>query len=71
METISERLKQKRVELNLTQAELAEKAGIKQQSIQQIESGATKRPRYLFEIALALKCDPSWLLYGKLGNKAA
>jgi len=71
METISERLKQKRSELNLTQAELAEKAGIKQQSIQQIESGATKRPRFLFEIANALQCEPSWLLYGKLTNKAA
>lgn len=71
METISERLKQKRSELNLTQAELAKKAGIKQQSIQQIESGATKRPRFLFEIASALHCDPSWLQYGKLTNKAA
>jgi transcriptional regulator with XRE-family HTH domain len=71
METISERLKQKRSELNLTQAELAEKAGIKQQSIQQIESGATKRPRFLFEIASALQCDPSWLLYGNLTHKAA
>ncbi|WP_019210853.1 helix-turn-helix domain-containing protein [Yersinia massiliensis] len=71
METISERLKQKRSELNLTQAELAEKAGIKQQSIQQIESGATKRPRFLFEIASALQCEPSWLLYGKPTTKAA
>lgn len=71
METISERLKQKRSELNLTQAELAEKAGIKQQSIQQIESGATKRPRFLLEIASALQCDPSWLLYGKLSHHAA
>lgn len=71
METISERLKQKRSELNMTQAKLAEKAGIRQQSIQQIESGATKRPRFLFEIAVALNCEPSWLLYGKLGSKAA
>ncbi|CQD56484.1 helix-turn-helix transcriptional regulator [Yersinia enterocolitica] len=71
METISERLKQKRSELNLTQAELAEKAGIKQQSIQQIESGATKRPRFLFEIASALQCEPSWLLYGTPTTKAA
>lgn len=71
MQTISERIKQKRAELNLTQAELAEKAGIKQQSIQQIESGATKRPRFLFEIADALQCDPSWLLYGKSVNQAA
>ncbi|EOU9490274.1 helix-turn-helix transcriptional regulator, partial [Cronobacter muytjensii] len=47
MNTISERLKQKRMELNLTQAQLAEKAGMKQQSIQQIEAGSTQRPRFL------------------------
>ncbi|WP_139761994.1 helix-turn-helix domain-containing protein, partial [Salmonella enterica] len=33
METISQRLKQKRTELKMTQAQLAEKAGMKQQSI--------------------------------------
>ncbi|MFG6025305.1 helix-turn-helix domain-containing protein, partial [Salmonella enterica subsp. enterica serovar Montevideo] len=49
METISQRLKQKRTELKMTQAQLAEKAGMKQQSIQQIESGETKRPRFLLE----------------------
>lgn len=71
MESISQRLKQKRSEMNMTQAELALMAGIKQQSIQQIEAGTTKRPRYLFEIASALKCDPSWLLYGSGGTQAA
>ncbi|ELX9578604.1 helix-turn-helix transcriptional regulator [Escherichia coli] len=70
METISQRLKQKRTELNLTQAQLAEKAGMKQQSIQQIEAGETKRPRFLLELASALGCEPSWLLYGKV-KKAA
>ena len=70
METISQRLKQKRTELNLTQAQLAEKAGMKQQSIQQIEAGETKRPRFLLELASALGCEPSWLLYGKT-KKAA
>ncbi|EEQ0888884.1 helix-turn-helix transcriptional regulator [Salmonella enterica subsp. enterica serovar Bareilly] len=71
METISQRLKQKRTELKMTQAQLAEKAGMKQQSIQQIESGETKRPRFLLELATALQCDPGWLLYGKKRNKAA
>ncbi|ELY6332729.1 helix-turn-helix transcriptional regulator [Cronobacter sakazakii] len=51
MNTISERLKQKRMELNLTQAQLAEKAGMKQQSIQQIEAGSTQRPRMAIEQA--------------------
>ncbi|WP_342064667.1 helix-turn-helix transcriptional regulator [Candidatus Fukatsuia endosymbiont of Drepanosiphum platanoidis] len=45
--------------------ELAIKVGIKQQSIQQIESGATKRPKFLFEIAKALNCDPHRLIYGR------
>lgn len=64
METISQRLKQKREEMNLSQSQLATLAGMKQQSIQAIEAGTTKRPRYLVELARALKCDPEWLLFG-------
>lgn len=64
MQTLSERLKKKRVSMKMTQTELAKRAGIKQQSIQLIEAGVTKRPRFLFEIAQALNCDPSWLQYG-------
>lgn len=71
MQTIKERLKKKRLELAMTQAELAEKAGVKQQSIQLIEAGVTKRPRYLFELASALECDPGWLLYGSKSGQAA
>ena len=71
MQTIKDRLKKKRIELDMTQAQLAEKAGVKQQTIQLIEAGETKRPRYLVELANALGCDPSWLLYGKKSSKAA
>ncbi|EPZ5206717.1 helix-turn-helix domain-containing protein [Citrobacter freundii] len=71
MQTIKDRLKKKRIELDMTQAQLAEKAGVKQQTIQLIEAGETKRPRYLVELANALGCDPSWLLYGKKSTKAA
>ena len=71
MKTLSERLKKKRLELNMTQDELATKAGVSQQSIQLIEAGETKRPRFLLEIAKALHCDPSWLQYGDSGGKAA
>lgn len=71
MQTISERLKQKRSELKLTQSELALKAGVKQQSIQQIEAGVTQRPRFLIEIANALQCDPVWLQHGNGGTRAA
>ncbi|NUW61920.1 helix-turn-helix domain-containing protein [Cronobacter muytjensii] len=71
MKTLSERLKKKRLERNMTQTELATKAGVKQQSIQLIEAGVTQRPRFLFEIAQALNCDPLWLQYGNKGGKAA
>ncbi|EMY4687513.1 helix-turn-helix domain-containing protein [Escherichia coli] len=64
MQTLSERLKKRRIALKMTQTELATKAGVKQQSIQLIEAGVTKRPRFLFEIAMALNCDPVWLQYG-------
>jgi len=71
METISDRIKRKRLALNLSQVELAEKIGIKQQSLQQIEAGNTKRPRFILELANALNCDPNWLMYGNDATKAA
>jgi len=64
MEGLSNRLKQRREELNLTQAELGEMAGYSQQSIQQIEAGETQRPRKLHELSIALKCDSAWLIFG-------
>lgn len=66
METLSERLKNRRIELNLTQAELAARAGMKQQSLQKIEAGETKRPRFILELATALQCDPAWLMSGQI-----
>jgi transcriptional regulator with XRE-family HTH domain len=69
METLSDRVKKRRTELNLTQAGLAELSGTKQQTIQQVESGLTKRPRKLIELATALQCEPRWLLFGEQGNK--
>ncbi|BET97763.1 helix-turn-helix domain-containing protein [Xenorhabdus taiwanensis] len=65
METISQRLKARRCELKMTQAQLAELAGMKQQSIQSIESGLTQRPRFILELSKALNCDPEWLQYGR------
>lgn len=62
--TIAARVLSKRTELGLTQTELAEKAGTTQQAIVQLESGKTKRPRYLPELARALNCDIQWLLDG-------
>lgn len=69
MESISQRLKNKREEMNLSQAQLAELVGMTQQSLQAIEAGFTKRPRYIIELSSALHCDPHWLLYGEGANQ--
>ncbi len=67
--SIGVRVKARREELRLTQSELATRAGTTQQSIEQLESGKTKRPRYLPELARALSIDPDFLLHGKtFGN---
>ncbi|KQN53182.1 LexA family transcriptional regulator [Erwinia sp. Leaf53] len=63
--TIAARVLAKRTELGLTQTELAERTGTTQQAIVQLESGKTKRPRYLPELAKVLGCDIDWLLDGK------
>lgn len=62
--TIAERVKQKRTDLRLTQAELAKRIGISQQSLQKIEDGRTQNPRKLLNLAKALQCDAEWLLLG-------
>lgn len=58
------RVKQKRIEKSLSQVQLARMVGMRQQSLQAIESGETKRPRHLVELATVLGCEPAWLLYG-------
>ena len=62
--SLADRVKQKRIELGLTQTEAAEKAGIRQQSWQSIEDGKTLKPRNIIGIAKALKCDADWLMNG-------
>lgn len=65
MNTIAERLKNAREAANLTQPELASKAGVSQGTIGNIESGIRKRPRDLLSIASALNVNPEWLETGK------
>lgn len=62
--SLADRVKEKRLALGLTQAEAAEKAGIRQQSWASIEDGKTLKPRNIVGIASALKCDPAWLMNG-------
>lgn len=67
--TISERLKDAREAANLTQGQLAVKAGVSQGTIANIESGTRKNPRELMAIAKAANINPEWLKSGK-GQRA-
>lgn len=62
--SLSSRVKQKRIELCLSQTKLARIVGMSQQSLQAIEAGETQRPRLLLELSVALNCEARWLLYG-------
>ncbi|EPU9438252.1 helix-turn-helix domain-containing protein [Salmonella enterica subsp. enterica serovar Muenster] len=62
--SLAERVKQRRIELGLTQTEAADRAGIRQQSWASIEDGKTQKPRNIVGIASVLNCNPSWLLNG-------
>lgn len=61
---LKDRLKQARKHANLTQSELAERAGIKQASISEIERGLTRTSGYLVKLATILEVSPVWLSEG-------
>lgn len=65
MYTLAERLKWARDRKQLTQQQLADRAGVKQSTIGNIESGTRLDPRFLVEIAVAVGVDPVWLALGK------
>ena len=54
--SLAARFKARRLELGMTQVEVANSAGVSQQSIESIESGRTRKPRNLLDLAKALKC---------------
>lgn len=61
---MKDRVSKARRKLGISQAELSRRVGVKQQSIQQLEDGIVKRPRYLLELAEALQVNPKWLTEG-------
>ncbi|KFK98107.1 LexA family transcriptional regulator [Serratia sp. Ag1] len=67
MTSLAERLMQRRLELNLSQEDLARMAGVSRMAISKIEMGLTQNPRAdnLFTLAKALRCSPYWLQTGK------
>lgn len=64
---LSERIKAARKHAGLTQRELAERVGIAQTAISQLESGKTLRSTYLFAISEACGVSGSWLATGMGG----
>jgi SOS-response transcriptional repressor LexA len=62
------RLKQARLKKKLTQEELAEIVGIKQQAVQRIEAGKVRSTSYVVQLAKALNVSPEWLALGE-GNE--
>lgn len=61
---LKDRLKQARKHANLTQAELAERTGIKQASVSEIERGLTRTSGYLVKFATICRVSPVWLSEG-------
>lgn len=63
--TIAERLKEARRELDLSQDDVAQLAGVSPGTIGNLENGARKNPRNLLEIAAAVQVLPMWLKTGR------
>ena len=68
MPKLSERLKYIRKLHNLSQAELADRAGTTQQAIQQAEKGKARQPRYLHKLAQSLDISVDWVVFGEAEN---
>ena len=65
LNTLGERLRYRRHQVNLTQENLAQKAGTNQAVIQKIENGRSLRPRRIHQIAAVLDINPAWLMFGE------
>lgn len=67
METQGQRIKRVRRQLNLTQRDLANAAGISPSAISEMERDNTKsiRPQHLFLIARAMRRNAEWLATGR------
>lgn len=64
MNSLAERVQERRQTRGLSQSALARRIGVRPQSIQQLEQGAIAKPRYLLELARELGASPDWLLHG-------
>ena len=68
VETLGQRLREERRLAVLTQAELAEKAGVSLITVNRLENEegeSSPRPETVRRLAKALGVDPAWLLFGE------
>lgn len=65
MDSLADRVKKRRADLGLTQADVVKVAGIKQPDLSKIERGDIKEPKKMLGLAKALRCNPDWLASGK------
>ncbi|XXQ67421.1 XRE family transcriptional regulator [Neisseriaceae bacterium B1] len=61
----AERIKERRLELQLSQSALAKRDKVSQGTIAQIELGHSQGSGKIVDLAMALGVSPEWLLYGK------
>lgn len=68
MTPLAKRIKNRRLELGMSQTDLGREAGCGQQLISKIEKGETTKTGYIVEIAQALGVESAWLLFGGEGG---
>jgi transcriptional regulator with XRE-family HTH domain len=71
MKNLGSRIKYMREKLGLSQGQVADKLGVSQQAIQQVETGKAKKPKYLYEMAVMLGVSYEWLVLGEENPKFA
>ncbi|WP_137822552.1 LexA family transcriptional regulator [Pseudomonas sp. D(2018)] len=64
LKTLAQRLVYARERHQLTQGQLATKAGISQATVANLERGRNQATRKIVQLAEALRVTPQWLLYG-------
>lgn len=62
--SFADRIRKRLSDLQMSQRELAERAGVSQVAIHKLATGKTESSRKLVEIADALNCSPEWLQKG-------
>lgn len=63
-QTMGDRIRDRRIEVELTQEELAEEMGTTQAFISKVEKHGCNSLRRIAQIAAALDCRPAWIAWG-------